>query len=175
MNTTAAALEAHVTPATIRTWARRGVIAATKQAGRWIIDRTSLAARIAIGAMKRLTRKTPITAEAIIAIGGRRWQKNGMDRVYINDWATLAGIHVTRYGTGNISSASIGGRRIANGRAYNLLGAISKVYYDATDGRLHAQHHGAREYEIRYLNGERDYLDLVQLVFDGIHAAVAAS
>jgi hypothetical protein len=55
MNTTTAATQAHVTTATIRTWARRGVIAATKRAGRWIIDAASLAHRIAIAALK--TRK----------------------------------------------------------------------------------------------------------------------
>jgi hypothetical protein len=60
MNTTAAALQAHVTAATIRAWARRGVIAATKTAGRWIIDTASLAHRIAIAAMR--TRKAaPVT------------------------------------------------------------------------------------------------------------------
>lgn len=52
MNTTAAATQAHVTVATIRTWCRNGVITATKQAGRWIIDTASLAARIAIGALR---------------------------------------------------------------------------------------------------------------------------
>jgi hypothetical protein len=55
MNTTAAALQAQVSVPTIRTWCRNGVIAATKQAGRWIIDTASLAARITIGAMR--TRK----------------------------------------------------------------------------------------------------------------------
>jgi hypothetical protein len=61
MNTTAAALEAQVTVATIRTWCRRGVIAAAKQAGRWVIDTASLAARIAISAWKRPARKeTPV-------------------------------------------------------------------------------------------------------------------
>ena len=49
MNTTAAALEARVTVATIRTWCRRGAVAAIKAAGRWIIDTASLAHRIAIG------------------------------------------------------------------------------------------------------------------------------
>ncbi|MEU3990146.1 helix-turn-helix domain-containing protein [Streptomyces platensis] len=53
MNTTAAALQAHVTVATIRTWCRRGAIAATKTAGRWIIETASLAHRIAIGARRR--------------------------------------------------------------------------------------------------------------------------
>lgn len=55
MNTTAAALQASVTVATIRTWARRGVIAATKTAGRWVINTASLARRITIG--NRRTRK----------------------------------------------------------------------------------------------------------------------
>ncbi|MFC9736197.1 helix-turn-helix domain-containing protein [Streptomyces hydrogenans] len=57
MNTTAAALQADVTIATIRTWCRRGVIAAAKQAGRWVIDAASLARRIAIGAMRTKPRK----------------------------------------------------------------------------------------------------------------------
>jgi hypothetical protein len=52
MNTTAAAAEAHVTVATIRTWCRIGAVAATKAAGRWIIDATSLAHRIEIGARR---------------------------------------------------------------------------------------------------------------------------
>lgn len=55
MNTAAAAIEAQVTVATIRAWCRTGVVAATKAAGRWIIDTASLARRIAIGAMR--TRK----------------------------------------------------------------------------------------------------------------------
>lgn len=62
MDTTAAATQAHVTVATIRSWCRKGVIAAAKVAGRWIIDTASLAARIAISAWKRPTRTeaTPV-------------------------------------------------------------------------------------------------------------------
>lgn len=52
MNTTAAALKANVTVATIRTWCRHGVITATKQAGRWIIDSASLTRRVEIGARR---------------------------------------------------------------------------------------------------------------------------
>jgi hypothetical protein len=114
------------------------------------------------------------TVETLTAIGGRRWTKAGKDRVYLNDWADFAGIEVTRYGSGNISSASIGGRGIANGRAYNLLGAIDKVYLDAADGELYFQHYGAREFEIRYLDGDRDYLNLIALTTAGIRAAIAA-
>lgn len=64
MNTTAAAAQAGVTIPTIRTWCRIGAVAAIKQAGRWIIDAASLAARIAIDAMKRPTRKEqPVTPD----------------------------------------------------------------------------------------------------------------
>lgn len=62
MNTAAAALQAHVTVATIRTWCRRGIVAATKRAGRWVIDTASLAHRIVIGTLKR---KTPVTTYRI--------------------------------------------------------------------------------------------------------------
>jgi hypothetical protein len=57
MDTTAAATQAGVTAATIRTWCRRNAIAATKTAGRWIIDAASLAHRIALAAHR--TRKAP--------------------------------------------------------------------------------------------------------------------
>lgn len=60
MNTTAAALQANVTVATIRTWCRHGVITAVKLAGHWVIDAASLAARIAIGAM-RARKAAPVT------------------------------------------------------------------------------------------------------------------
>jgi hypothetical protein len=50
MNSTTAAQTAKVTVATIRTWCRRGVIAAVKTSGRWIIEAASLAHRIALGA-----------------------------------------------------------------------------------------------------------------------------
>lgn len=49
---TAVAAQAGVTVATIRTWCRRGVVAAVKAGGRWVIDTTSLAHRLTIGAMR---------------------------------------------------------------------------------------------------------------------------
>ncbi|MFJ4887832.1 helix-turn-helix domain-containing protein [Streptomyces sp. NPDC088731] len=176
MNTTAAAETAKVTVATIRDWARRGIIAATKVAGRWVIDTASLARRIEIGARRlaRKVKKVVLTADSIKAIGGNEWIRGSYHRVYLNDWAEYAGIEVTRYNTGNISSASLGGRSIANGRAYDLLGAVSKVYFDVTDGRLYVQHHGADAYDVRYLDGERDQVNLVARIFAGVRTAVAA-
>ena len=60
MNTTTAAAQAGVAVATIRTWCRRGIIAATKTAGRWDIDSISLTRRITIGAL-RARKAKPVT------------------------------------------------------------------------------------------------------------------
>ncbi|MEU1134960.1 hypothetical protein ABZ383_34745 [Streptomyces sp. NPDC005900] len=176
MNTTAAAAEAHVTVATIRTWCRHGVVAAVKQAGRWTIDTASLTARIAIGKMKRPARPAVLTADRLVAIGGRRWQKNGMDRVYLNEdlWADMLGLDVDRYNSGNICGATLDGHAIANGRASSLLAAVDKVYFDTADGRLHYRHHGADGFEIRFLDGTRATINLLARITAGVRAAVAA-
>lgn len=75
MNTTAAALQANVTTATIRAWARRGVIAAVKTAGRWIIDAASLTRRITIG-----QRKARMTDQPTYRIEQVQIVKYGEDR-----------------------------------------------------------------------------------------------
>ncbi|MGW5353386.1 hypothetical protein ACWERV_23105 [Streptomyces sp. NPDC004031] len=176
LDTHTAAAQARVTADTVRTWCRRGVVTATKHAGRWAIDAASLAHRLAIGALKTARRTRPVvfTVETMTAIGGRRWQKNGMDRVYLNDWAEFAGIEIHRYNTGNISYAAIGGRGIANSRAGALLGAVDKVWFDAADGKLHFRHYDAKAYEIRYYDGERTQLDLLALITSGVRTAIAA-
>ena len=167
MNTTAAAAEAKVTVATIRTWCRAGVIAATKAAGRWVIDTASLAARIAIGKMKRPARAVVYSIETMTAIGGRRWQKNGHDRVYLNDWAVFAGIETSHYNTGNISSASYQGEGVSNSQAYKLLGSIDKVWFDAADGKLHARYGFS---ESRVATREQVWASVVS----GVRAAISA-
>ena len=167
MNTTLAASQAHVTVATIRTWCRLGAVAAVKQAGRWIVDAASLAARIAIGKMKRPAKPIVYSTENMVAIGGNRWQKNGMDRVYFNDWAELAGLEVTRYNTGNISSASYQDRGISNSQAYKLLGCIDKVWFDAADGKIHGRF-GWDESRVASRQ------DVFNAVVAGIRAAIAA-
>lgn len=169
MNTTEAATQANVTVATIRGWARNGVITAAKVAGRWIIDTASLATRIAIGNMKRPAVK-PVrlfTTDNMVAIGGSRWQKNGMDRVYINNWASFLPLEVDQYGTGNISWAAWDGEKIANRQAGLLLGSLSKVWFDAADGKLHCQY-GYSESRVATRK------DVWEIVLDEITAAIAA-
>lgn len=172
MNTREAATQAHVTTDTIRAWVRYGAITAAKTNGRWDIDPDSLAHRINLNP-KPATPK-PLTAEQVIALGGNRWTKNGMDRVYLNDWAQYAGIETAHYNTGNISGAWIDGHGIANGRIGAIIGAVDKVYFDTADGKLHVKHYGADSISVRYLDGQRDTLDLVQRIFTGIKTAAAA-
>ncbi|MGW9371218.1 hypothetical protein ACWGVR_14545 [Streptomyces xanthophaeus] len=141
MNTTTAATEARVTVATIRTWCRIGAVAATKNSGKWVIDTASLARRIAIGA-RRLARKAKqivITAETLVAIGGNRWQRNGMDRVYFNNPAQLAGLETSHYKSGNISGATWQGQPTSNSQAYKLASSIDKLWYDTADGKFHCR------------------------------------
>ncbi|MER5277758.1 helix-turn-helix domain-containing protein [Streptomyces sp. NPDC002809] len=103
MNTTTAANTAKVTVATIRDWARRGIIAATKVAGRWVIDTNSLTHRINIGAMR--TRKTapvinlgatysytPVgndTPRAITPVVKRRMNGRGINIISVSNLTAL--------------------------------------------------------------------------------------
>ncbi|WP_031171589.1 hypothetical protein [Streptosporangium roseum] len=166
MDTTAAATQASVTVATIRTWCRIGAVAAAKVAGRWVIEAASLAYRITLGA-KKTAKPVVFSTETMTAIGGNRWTKNGNDRVYLNDWAGFAGLEVSRYNSGNISSASYQGEDVSNSQAYKLLSSIDKVWFDAADGKLHA----------RYGFGESRVASREELwgaVVAGIRTAIAA-
>jgi hypothetical protein len=73
MNTTTAAAEAKVTARTIRTWCRKGVITAAKVAGRWVIDASSLARRIEIGARMSSPTTRYTVAETTNTYGSKVW------------------------------------------------------------------------------------------------------
>jgi hypothetical protein len=156
MNTTTAAAEAKVTVATIRTWARRGVIAAA-----------SLAARIAIGQMKRPARKVVYSIETMTAIGGRRWQKNGMDRVYLNDFQTVPGLELDHYKSGSISYATLDGEKVSNSEGGRLATAVDKVYFDATDGKVYIKWGWGNPRSL-----DRD--EIAARIFSAVRAAVTA-
>lgn len=141
MNTTEAATTAGVTVATIRTWARRNVIAAVKTSGRWTIDAASLAHRIALAARRaaRKTARVVLTTANLIAIGGSRWTKGDHDRVYLNNWAELAGLEADYYKSGNICFATYQGEGISNSEARRILGSLDKVWFDTATGKLHCR------------------------------------
>ena len=167
MDTTTAAQQAGVTTDTIRHWARIGAVAAVKRAGRWVIDAASLTYRITLS--KKEPKKVAITytVENMTAIGGNRWQRGTMDRVYFNNWAELAGIETDHYNTGNISWAAYQGEAISNSQARKLLGSIDKVYFDAATGKLHCRY----GYSESRVATQRDVFDAV---VSGIRTRIAA-
>lgn len=168
MNTTAAALQANVTAGTIRAWCRRGVIAATKTAGWWVIAADSLIARIAIGTMKRPASKTiAFTTDTMTAIGGRRWQKNGHDRVYLNDFETVPGLELDHYKSGSISYATLDGDKVSNAEGGRLATAVDKVYFDAADGKVHIKWGWSSPRSL-----DRD--EIADRIFTAVRTAVAA-
>lgn len=108
----------------------------------------------------------PFTAEQIIAIGGQRWTRGNVDRVYINEsvWMRLIGLEISRYGSGNISSAALSGEEISNSHAKGLISAVGKVYWDSASGRVYVQTELPR------------YADEVTaLILDAVDAAIEAS
>lgn len=164
MDTATAAQTAGVTTTTIRAWCRRNVIAATKTAGRWIIDAASLAYRVTLG---RKEQRVEITTDTMMAIGGSRWQKAGKDRIYVNDWQQYIGLEVDSYKSGNISHATLGGEKISNSEAYRLLTAVHKVYFDTADSKIYIQWGDSSPRSM-----DRD--DLKQAIVGGIRDAIAA-
>ena len=81
-----------------------------------------------------MTTTTTITAQQVLSLGGREWVgRDGRKRIYLNNWADLAGLEVVRYGSGNIRFASIKGEPISNNKAAALMTA--KVWYEAGELR----------------------------------------
>ncbi|HIE9385308.1 TPA: hypothetical protein ACXRZ0_001753 [Klebsiella pneumoniae] len=82
-----------------------------------------------------------ISVDSLIALGGKRWTKNEMDRIYFNSdvIATCIGFDFTTYKTGNISQVSLGGRSISNGRGQKIRTAICccKFWFDLNDKKFH--------------------------------------
>lgn len=66
------------------------------------------------------------------SLGMTVWgEEHGKARMYANDdsqFAAIFGLEIHRYGTGNISSASLRGEKISNGKAKKILS--NRVYFD---------------------------------------------
>ena len=94
-----------------------------------------------------------INAETIAkleAAGFNRWQKNGMDRLYVN-MSTL-GLEVSYYKSGNVSSAHWQGEPVSNADGRRLL--ATKVWIDVKTGELHVKTDFHRYYCEEELNVE---------------------
>lgn len=69
---------------------------------------------------------------ALESKGFNRWTKGNMDRLYIN--ATMLGLELDYYKTGNISSAYWKGERISNRQGGNYK--YAKTYIDIATGKV---------------------------------------
>jgi hypothetical protein len=72
-----------------------------------------------------------------VGAGGVRWTKDGHDRVYFNDLRELFGLRVSRFNTGNVSSASWKGAKISNNEATAILSALQfgQLWFDVSHNR----------------------------------------
>lgn len=68
------------------------------------------------------------------AKGGKRWIKGNMDRMYFN--ATVLGLELEYYKTGNIRDASFRGTGLSNGMGGRYKAA--KTYIDLATGTVHS-------------------------------------
>jgi len=69
----------------------------------------------------------------------RRWTNptTGEHRRYLNGWEKAIGLKVSRYNTGNVSSATLDGEHISNTAAGHMS---AKIWLDDTD-RVHVDHY----------------------------------
>jgi hypothetical protein len=71
-------------------------------------------------------------AQKLVEVGGKRWQKGDMDRIYFDGLATWYGLVCKRYSSGNISGATLNGSSISNTYAREIENDLDalKVWYD---------------------------------------------
>ena len=106
--------------------------AAAKFGGR-AVEYIAMALRMAWQEMKSGSIETRIAE--LEALGFRRWQKNGMDRMYIN--ASTLGLICVYRRSGTISDAEFRGESISNSQARKM--ADAKTYIDLINRRLVSQ------------------------------------
>lgn len=72
------------------------------------------------------------TTDQLTAAGGKLWETEKFHRVYFNDLASLYGLQISHYNTGNICSAKLDGQKISNTKARKLCLVLSdaKFFYD---------------------------------------------
>lgn len=80
---------------------------------------------------------TEKSVSELMEMGAKRWTKAGRDRLYINAaGASIIGLEVERYKTGNVCSASLDGEGISHSAAYRVMSAYSNAYIDLSTGAL---------------------------------------
>lgn len=81
-------------------------------------------------------------AEMLLSMGGREWAKGGLHRIYlpVEVSARVLELKVTRYDSGNISSATLEGEKISNASAKEILYDLEGAYYDVVADKFKSSH-----------------------------------
>lgn len=91
---------------------------------------------------------------------GNLWERGEMYRIYFNGLDRWFGLEVTRYNSGNISSAKLDGETISNSAAKRIISNLydAKVYWDYADGKFHGKNidNDAFLKIVGNIKGERD-------------------
>ncbi|WP_158784177.1 hypothetical protein [Pantoea sp. BAV 3049] len=91
-------------------------------------------------ALKMAHKGIELTVESLIKIGGNEWVKGDYHRVYFNAATMIKfiGLSYSTYKTGNISSATLNGNHISNGKAASIRNGLAacKFWFDAKKGEF---------------------------------------
>lgn len=69
--------------------------------------------------------------EKLIGMGANRWTKYGKDRLYLRHCVKkLLKLEISRYNSGNISSAYLDGEMISNSQASRMMSMADVAYID---------------------------------------------
>lgn len=77
------------------------------------------------------------TIDKLMEMGARRWTKGEKDRLYLNAaGAPMAGLEISRYRSGSVSSARLDGETITNARGSLLVAMVERGYIDLTTDKV---------------------------------------
>ena len=80
----------------------------------------------------------------LVSLGCREWTGGSARRYYVSQAvaARAIGLVVSRYGSGNVASATLDGAAISNGHAREILAKIGDCYYDCQAQKFVGSFHG---------------------------------
>lgn len=89
---------------------------------------------------------TLTTAEKLLFLGGKEWQKHGKHRIYINPAIIrkVIGFKYSKHKSGNIRNAYLGGSKLSDNKARILKSVIenANMFYDIPKQRYYYNHSG---------------------------------
>lgn len=101
--------------------------------------------------MTATTTQATYTKAQLEKAGGKAWtpKRGGGTRYYFNGLASMLGLEVERYGTGNISNATLHGKPISNSKARQILEGLfdAKFWFDAATGKFESKGLGADDFD----------------------------